>query len=109
MSEEELLIAKIMVLGFLVNQRTDYCVFVRYSGHVHKLEVEIARSKNCYNAVVLDSEFYTDEKWRESVVRPNGFLKTKVAILERILKENDIDYSVEGIEEYTETISHARF
>jgi len=39
-------LAKIIRLAFEVNCKTDYSVFVRFSGHVDNFEVEIGEGKN---------------------------------------------------------------
>lgn len=40
------LVKEIFGLAVEINSKTEYCVFVRFSGHVNQLEVEIARSKS---------------------------------------------------------------
>ena len=41
MDEKDRLVCEIMQLAYLVQRHTNYCVFVRYSGHVDALELEI--------------------------------------------------------------------
>lgn len=109
MSEKEKLIFEIMYLGYLVNKRTDFCVFVSYSGHVDSVSVRIASSKLDYNNEIASTEFY-DEDNQDGFIGDNNFIgdnkwiKSKKNHLENILKDNDIDFSqMEEVRKYTTT------
>ena len=58
------LLGEVMSLAYLVNQNTDYCIFVSYSGHVNLLEVSIFPSKEEYQSEkrLYRSDIYLDDK-----------------------------------------------
>ncbi len=101
MDEETRLVLRIMHLAYLVNQRTDYCVFINFSGHVNSLHVTIAESKKRYDHDVLVSEFSTCYKvYRDQNAPPLlAELKARSEILERILTEREIPFDDLNYEE----------
>lgn len=101
MDEETRLVIRIMRLAYLVNQNTDYCVFINFSGHVNSLHVTIAESKKRYDHDVLVSEFSTCYKiWRDKNAPPLiAELKARMDVLERILTEREIPFEELNYEE----------
>ena len=61
MSNEKLA-AEIMYLSALVNANTKLGMFIRYSGHVDVICVDISESKENYNSKVFDKEASTNSK-----------------------------------------------
>ena len=55
-------IQELLWLAVLVDQKTDYCVFIRYSGHVQWLEMEIRESKANYDKEVAESRIILHDK-----------------------------------------------
>ena len=106
MDEETRLVIKIMHLAYLVNQYTNYCVFIHFSGHVNSLEITIAESKKLYMNRVLTSEFSTCYKaWRDKDARPLiAELRERTELLERILTEHEIPFDDLNYEEVYERI-----
>lgn len=93
------LIGEIQGLGYMVNAFTNYCVFVRYAGHVDRIEVHISASKEKYNDYVVEGDvsanpdFYYKNFERgnaEAVMIELTKLKYQ---LRKILREKKIDYS----------------
>lgn len=56
------LLGEIMSLAYLVNANTEYCVFVRYSGHIESLSVDICqgKSEDDFYIKIHDFDFYVD-------------------------------------------------
>ena len=74
MSKEKLT-AEIMYLSALVNANTELCVFVRYSGHVDVLDVDIAESKENFKSRIFEADSRLDsKKGMESLERVRGEL-----------------------------------
>lgn len=102
--ETTMLIGEIMVLAHLVNENTDYCVFVDYAGHVGKLSLRLCESKSNYTVELAIGEMYTNEEfvgavdWQEEVFREMKLMKLR---LRKILRDKKVDYSqLEYINEY---------
>jgi len=94
MNEKAKLTIELMALAFLVNEETDYCVFIRFSGHIDSMEIEVAASKENYLNKVLRAEFDTAYKeWRKTDQPLIANLKSRIAVLKQILKDGAIDYS----------------
>lgn len=93
MNEKIKLTIELMALAFLVNEKTDYCVFIRFSGHIDSMEIEVAASKENYLNKVLRAEFDTAYKeWRKTDQPLIANLKSRIAVLKQILKDGEIDY-----------------
>lgn len=100
------LVIRVMALAHMVNQYTQYCVFIRYSGHVQSIEIDIARSKKQFSEIVLQTEFYTIYRDYAGAGNSEPEIMAKIEILERILQEQEIPfdglaYSEELVREYT--------
>lgn len=91
MNERQKLILKIMHLGFMVHELTDYCVFVRFAGHVDSCEIDIRESKDNWQTEVLTTDFKTIFKDKVLSNEKQAYLKAKIAILEQILEDGEID------------------
>lgn len=85
MSQEKLA-TEIMYLSTLVNANTELCSFVRYSGHVDVLHVQISESKENYNSKIFDKEAYTSNRVGLS------YLKDIRAELIQILTDHNVPY-----------------
>lgn len=108
MLERTKLIIKIMHLAYLVHVKTSYCVFIDFSGHIDTLQLSIRESTERWQNRVLDTEFYASYKaLRDDEVGAGlADLQSKVAVLERILTEQevpycDLDYEEEYVRLYT--------
>jgi len=85
MNKREMLITEILYLSLLVNSHTDYCVFIRFSGHVDQLEVEICKTKERYQDIVARDGFnYKKVSEKE--------LKSIQDQLTSILNDGEINY-----------------
>ena len=84
---------EIMNLAYIVDQETEYCVFINFSGHVQGLEVEIRESKSNWSTKVAEMDFYAfwNEKYKDI---PYDDLKAKKLVLESILENHDIPYDM---------------
>lgn len=102
----EHLIITIMHLAYLVHSRTNYCVFINFSGHVNNLEVSIRKSRAEWQTKVLKTEFYTEYIRLSRSGDPLALLNAKIAILKRILDEGNIPYEECDVEQiYSEQYS----
>lgn len=89
-SEIAVLIGEVQALAFLVNQKTKYSVFVRYSGHVEHLGLVICASKEKYTEHITDDELYVSGHNSHDVERKLKLLKLR---LRKILRDNEVDYN----------------
>lgn len=102
------LIMEIFALAYLVQDQTDYCVFVSYSGHVDSFEIDIRESKERWQKEACKSEFKTrfENLWEKDKDNKLSWLIAKRDLLKEILENNDIPYSemtkhIESIYSYT--------
>lgn len=91
--EQAILLGEIQTLAHMVNSCTEYCVFVRYSGHISSFEVSIAKSKNDYNTKLVRGEGYTEPRKRLTDDKRLGEFRRIKAELRKILRKGKIDYS----------------
>jgi hypothetical protein len=89
-----------MQLAYLVQKCTDYCVFIRFSGHIEQLEVDIRESRKNWETEVLKTEFHTAFKEYYEKKDPLMDLKSKRDVLARIINEKEIPYEDCHVEEY---------
>ena len=56
------LLGEVMALAYLVNANTEYCTFVRYSGHTEDLSVDICQGKDAAGRDIKlhDFDFYVN-------------------------------------------------
>jgi hypothetical protein len=89
-------IQELIGLAMKVQETTEYCVFIRFSGHINNLEIEIRKSKKAYQTRIIDSEFetgglfVTDERFEKRYQEIRGFLVD-------ILKKGKIDYEYDSV------------
>ena len=101
MLERTRLILKIMHLAYLVHEKTNYCIFFSFSGHIDSFDLDIRESKERWQARVLETHFCTSYK----ALRDNGVdakladLKSKIMVLEGILADGEIAYEELDYEE----------
>lgn len=61
MTEKEKVIQEIMDLTFLINEQTAMCTFIRFSGHVDVLYIDISESKEDYTSRLFEFEARTTD------------------------------------------------
>jgi len=103
MRERDMLVIKILCLGYLVHVRTSYCVFLDFSGHIDRASVSIRESVEFWQREVLETDFAT--AYKDSLREVGGGdladLRSKVEVLERILNDREIPCDeLEYVEEY---------
>lgn len=102
MSNEKL-VAEIMYLSALVNANTELCVFVRYSGHVGMLDVDIAESKEKYQSKIFDDEARLNDK------KGTGGLEKIRQKLISVLTDHNVSYETLNFggleEEFSEVVT----
>lgn len=81
-AEHEADIAELMRLAFMVHQKTDFCVFINFAGHVQLVDINIRKSTDNWDAKVADCKFYINTDCED--------IKSKIAIMDYILKHNEI-------------------
>lgn len=89
--EEFKLLNKINALALLINNRTKYCVFVRYSGHVDNIDISISESKSYYNNKVAEAiiELYPSGWGNKTLVER---YEEVIETLEHFLQDDKIPY-----------------
>lgn len=93
MKDEKIkLVLEIMSLAILVDQQTDYCVFVDYSGHIESLDIDVSESKEnwrnkiCKAGIRAAFSNYVDKG------EENAYLKSRRDVLREILETHEIPY-----------------
>lgn len=81
------LVGEIQMLAVLVNERTDYAVFTRFSGHVKTWSLDIRKSKQDYHTHITSDEMYVKDG-----VSTISLKKMKLN-LRKILRDNKITYN----------------
>lgn len=81
-------LAEACYLCVMVNNHTNYCVFLNLSGHVSQISFSVRESKTAYQRVLVEDEFYFDEKRMLS-----RRLDKVIGFLTEILENNRINYS----------------
>ena len=101
MTEKDKLILEIMGLAYLVQRETEYAVFIDYSGHVDRLEIEIVESADRYQNKLSSASFYPNKlDWYTD--DPLAWLKVKRDHLTHIIEHGEIDTgAMEAIVEQT--------
>ncbi|MGF9913704.1 hypothetical protein ABEX47_03215 [Paenibacillus ehimensis] len=92
--EIAMLIGEITTLAYMVNTNTQYCVFVRFAGHVNWIEISIRESQEEYKTELVNETTYLDPS-PKVVCKRLAEIKTE---LRKILRKNRIDYSRLGYE-----------
>jgi len=103
MTKDELVV-KVLYLAYLVNARTEFCVFASFFGHVDQLSIRVAASKENYQAEVMRSEtsLRYGQYRRDGETSLVAELKAKVGVLEQILQTHEIPYEDLEYEEIVE-------
>jgi hypothetical protein len=100
MLEKDRLMIKLLHLGYLVHIRTKYCVFIRFSGHIDQVELQVCESKEKWRNELFTGQVQTEfNKLFESEESHLAGLKARVLILERILEDEEIPYEEMDYEE----------
>lgn len=105
MKEESLkLKCEMFVLALLINEETDYCVFVSYSGHVDSIDFTLAESKQMYNSKIFETERRTNfrKRYEENKEDELAYLKAQRDVLKQILENNELPY--EELERHIEEV-----
>lgn len=107
--ERELLVLEVMMLAYAVHQRTDYCVFIDFSGHVDSISISIRESINNWEKKVCETEVYNlyREKYYGNADEQDGYLKSVRDVLKEILKKGDIPY--DKMQKHIEQVYHYSF
>jgi hypothetical protein len=106
-NEKQKLALEIMALALLVDQNTDYCVFIDYSGHVESMDISIRQDKKNYQNKVCESKVYRIFQDLNKKGDAYASLKSRRDVLKHILEEKEIPYH--EMTEHVEKISHWEF
>jgi acid stress-induced BolA-like protein IbaG/YrbA len=97
MNEKQKLTSEIMTLTYMINETTEYCAFIRFSGHVDDVEIDIAKSKKDYLKSIVSSGFET----KGSIERLQSVKETLLEILkDKNIDVSNFDYEIEEIRHY---------
>jgi len=100
MDEKTRLVLEVMQLAYLVQRYTEYCIFIRYSGHIDSLEIDIRKSRKEWDKEILKTEIsktYQEYYEKRDLLRE---LKTKRDVLAKIINEQRIPYEDVNVEQY---------
>jgi len=100
------------LLAALINNKTTYCVFFSYSGHVFNVSMSIRASKENYSKDIADSEFCTwppglRQKWLQCA-DSDHLTKTRDR-MKVILEVGEVDTSKLDFEDITEVTRYYSF
>lgn len=103
------LIFEIFALAYLVQDKTKYCVFIDYSGHVDSFCIDIRESKDNWMKEACITEFKTrfENLYKQDEKDNLSWLKAKRDILIEILENEDIPYN--EMTNHIEQIIHYKF
>jgi len=62
MNEKTKVLSQIVMLAMKMQEESDHAVFLRLSGHVDSMNIDIAQSKTDYNEIIASANFYVGEK-----------------------------------------------
>lgn len=106
--ERELLFLEVMMLAYMVHQRTEYCVFIDFSGHVDSLSIGIRKDVKDYQTKVCETEIYNNyKKYSGSNDEQDGYLKSVRDTLREILKSSEVP--VDQMEQHVEKTYYYTF
>lgn len=93
------LMQEVIFLAMQVQEQTDYCVFVNFSGHVKSLDIDICKSKKDYEKGIAKTHIYLNhegsiDRLKEVKATLLGFLETKK------IDTSEMDYEIEEIRHY---------
>lgn len=108
-TERQKLIMEIIMLAVLVQENTDYCIFLDYSGHVDSIDVRIRESKKNWQNEVCESRITTkfQDYYHKDRSDHLASLKAKRDILKEILETHEIP--THEMEEHVEHIMNYHF
>jgi hypothetical protein len=89
-------VQELIGLAMKVQETTEYCVFIQFSGHVNNLEIDISKSKKNYKDRVIESEFRTDGPYVTKEHFERRYKEIK-GFLVNILKKGKIDYEHDSV------------
>jgi hypothetical protein len=97
--EQEKLIAEITFLAMMVQSKTDYCVFVDFSGHVNQIVIDIRESKQNYQERICRAQTYLNREY--SIKRLHEIKDQLVEILEtNKVDVSHMNYQIEEVYHY---------
>jgi hypothetical protein len=90
-------IQELIGLAMKVQETTEYCVFIHFSGHVESIEIKITPSKKDYLTNLIETEFYTSpSKHRSQEYFGKKYQRVKGFLVD-ILKKGKIDYEHDSV------------
>ena len=95
--EINMLVMEIMATAFAINTKTEYAVFIDFSGHIDNLRISIKKSAEDYNTLIAETECSTvPMSWMDTQREFDGLLesiKDKRDVLKKIAIDCKIDSS----------------
>jgi lipopolysaccharide biosynthesis glycosyltransferase len=89
-------VAELMMLATLINEKTEYCTMVDFSGHVNSVRFRVRKSKENYKEQIFNSDFYvdrlTEERYQQIKDKFIEILKTKEIDLSDLDKREVVSY-----------------
>lgn len=84
----EYLLGTVMSKAAEVNRKTHYCVFVYFSGHVNKLEIEVCPNKALFHEKIVEKYIFLKHFATEQQIK--DMIKRYIAFLENILETGEV-------------------
>lgn len=82
---------KIIGLTLMINEQGKYCTFLRFSGHIDVVEIDIRKSKDEYHDEIADSRIsLKGYRWENKTL--DNRLDEVIEVLGRFVEEVDIPY-----------------
>lgn len=100
--EKTRLMAEVILLAMQVEEKTGHAVFVRYSGHVDHLEIDIRESKENYHKEIASSGFYTKGDDERTIEKLKSVKRNLIGFLEDGEVDQDkLEYWIQEVYHYT--------
>lgn len=80
----------IMTLATMINELTNMCVFIDFSGHVNQFKIHITPSKKDYITRIVDDEIKTNSQWSTHEDTLKSLIRIKLG-LKKTLREQKVD------------------
>ena len=101
-NEKTRLMAEVMLLAMQVEDKTGHAVFIRYSGHVGHLEIDIRESKEHYQKEIASSGFYTNGDDERTIEKLKSVKRNLIGFLEdEEVNQDKLQYWIQEVYHYT--------
>lgn len=100
MNEKVKLMSEIIMLSMQLQEESEHVVFVRFSGHVDSMDIDVVQSKSNYSDKLARSTFST---------KGDTSLERMQQVKEQFLEFLDEGFSTDNLDYWTEEVYHHTF